>query len=393
MRSLGLLFAGIAAAGSLCAIGYYASCILAAREFLREGRRSVAGEASSLPPVSILKPLKGIDPELYESLRSHCLQDYPYRRYEIIFGVSAMDDPAVPLVEHLKREFPAAHMKLVLCSEPLGTNRKVGNLAQMLAQSRYSHVIVNDSDIRVSRQYLRNILSPFASAKVGMVTAPYVGVPGAGLWSRVEALGIATDFMPGVLAARRLEGGLRFGLGSTLAMSRAALDAIGGFLPLIDYLGDDYELGSRIARAGYSLVLSHEVVQTFLPAYTFRGFFQHQLRWSRAVRDSRKGGFFGLVFTFGIFWGLLAMLFAHAAVWSLLLLAATVILRLWMADVVSVRVLHEARPGRTLWLVPLRDLIAVAVWVGALFGNTIVWRGERFHLQHGRLRRFREEGV
>ncbi len=378
-----LVAAELAGLLALGAIGYYLLCLFAARDFRRG---SGAAQAGAAPPVSLLKPLKGLDPELYESFRSHCMQQYG--EYEILFGVSAVDDPAAPLVERLQREFPARSIELVVCPQASGTNRKVGNLAQMLPHARFSHVIVNDSDIRVSPTYLREVMAPFASAKVGMVTAPYRAVAATGWWSRLEALGIATDFFPGVLAARTLEGGIRFGLGSTLAMSRQALEAGGGFLPLIDYLGDDYELGARIARAGFDVVLAREVVETFLPDYAFADFFAHQLRWARTVRDSRPGGFVGLVFTFGVWWSLLALLLSRAAPWSVLLLVITWGLRLFSAYA-SAQVLGDDASIRRLWMVPLRDLCAVAVWIVALFGDTVVWRGERFRLRRGKLERLR----
>ncbi len=203
MHTARLLFTGIAAAASLGALAFYAACIAGARDFLRTASPAVPD--AQLPPVSILKPLKGIDPALYESFRSHCVQQYP--DFEILFGVSAADDPAVPLVERMQREFPALDIRLIVCAEAFGREPQGGNLAQMLPHARYAHVLVNDSDIRVSPQYLRNIMAAFSGGDVGMVTALYAGVPGAGLWSRLEALGIATDFVPGVLAARKLEGG------------------------------------------------------------------------------------------------------------------------------------------------------------------------------------------
>ena len=237
---------------------------------------------------------------MYESFRSHCLQDYP--EYEIIFGVSDPADPAIELVERLKQEFPQRAIRLVICSRNLGTNTKVSNLAQMLTQAKYENILVNDSDIRVEPDYLRRVIAPLADNEIGLVTCLYRGIASPTLGSRLESIGISTDFAAGVLTARQLEGGIRFGLGSTLAFRRRDLEAIGGFEAFVDYLADDYEIGKRIAQRGLKVKLSEVVVETFLPAYTLRQFLDHQLRWGRAVRDSRRGGYLGLVLTFGLPW-------------------------------------------------------------------------------------------
>ena len=262
---------------------------------------------------------------MYESFRSHCLQDYP--QYEIIFGVNEASDEAVAEVERLQREFPQHEIRLVVCAEPMGSNRKVSNLAQMMKQAKYSHIVINDSDIRVARDYLRRIVAPMADAKTGMVTALYRAEAGRSLASRMEAVTIATDFAGGVLCAVELEGGLHFGLGSTLAFPRAAAEAIGGLEALLDYLADDHELGRMISEAGYEVVLCDVVVETFLPEYSFGAMFEHQLRWARTVRDLRKWGYVGVLLTFGLPWAMAAALCAGGAGWSLALLAAVAVAR------------------------------------------------------------------
>ncbi len=377
----------VAVFGTVSSSIYYLLCLWSAAAFLRERKaadRSVR-PTQFLPPVSILKPLKGTDPEIYECFRSHCLQDYP--EYEIIFGVSDPNDPAVESVRQLQREFPQRKIALVICPKVLGANVKVSNLAQMLSDARYEQLIVNDSYIRVQPDYLRRIMAPLANNKVGMVTCLYRGEAAATLGSRLESLGISTDFCAGVLVARRLEGGIRFGLGSTLAFRRSDLERIGGFKSFVDYLADDYELGKRIAECGLSVELSHVVVTTHLPDYTLRGFLAHQLRWARGVRDSRPGGYLGLVFTFGLLWSCLAVISAHGAVWPWLLLASVFVLRFAVASVVGGNVLHDHRLLRNLWLIPLRDLIAVGVWIVSLGGRTVTWRGDRFQLKGGKLSR------
>jgi ceramide glucosyltransferase len=374
----------VAVLGTVSSSIYYLLCLWSAAAFLRE--RKAGGGArptESLPPISILKPLKGTDPEIYKCFRSHCLQDYP--KYEIVFGVSESDDPAIERVKELQREFPDRRIQLVVSPKILGANVKVSNLAQMLAEARYDCLIVNDSDIRVEPDYLRRVTAPLADPRVGMVTCLYRGVAGATLGSRLEALGISTDFCPSVLAARQIEGGIRFGLGSTLAFRRAELEKIGGFTSFVDYLADDYELGKRIAGLGLAVKLSDVVVETYLPSYSLGDFFAHQLRWARGVRDARAGGYLGLVFTFGILWALLGLATSRGALWACSVLAVTLLLRLGVALVVGRSLLGDRQIPKDLWLIPLRDLLAVVVWGVSLGGHTVTWRGDRFRLKDGKL--------
>ena len=372
--------------GCLSSSIYYLLCLWSAAAFLR-GRqedRSVR-PPQALPPVSILKPLKGTDPEIYESFRSHCLQDYA--EYEIIFGVSDPRDPAVASVQRLQREFPERAIQLVVSPDKLGSNVKVSNLAQMLPATRYQYLLVNDSDIHVERDYLRRVIAPLLNEdqRVGMVTCLYRGIAASTFGSQLESLGISTDFCASVLAACQLERGLRFGLGSTLAFRRADLEKIGGFRSIVDFLADDYELGRRIANLGLRVVLSDVVVETHLPAYDFRGFLAHQLRWARGVRDSRTGGYIGLVSTYGLMWALVVLIAGRAAPWAMALVWATALLRFAVALVVGKSVLQDRRLLRHLWLLPIRDLVAVAIWFASFAGHTVTWRGDRFELKNGRL--------
>ncbi len=340
---------------------------------------------------------------MYESFRSHCLQDYP--QYEIIFGVNTAGDEAVADVERLQREFPEHEIRLVVCTEARGSNRKVGNLAQMMKQAKYGHAVINDSDIRVPGDYLRRIMAameneprevgygptdgpPVADARrTGMVTALYRAEAGRSLASRMEAVTIATDFAGGVLCAMELEGGLHFGLGSTLAFPRVAAEAIGGLEALQDYLADDHELGRMIAEAGYEVVLSDVVVETFLPEYGFGAMFEHQLRWARTVRDLRKFGYLGVLLTFGLPWAMAAALCAGGAGWSLGLLGAVAVARFASGYLLCGPILNDRKTLGDLWLIPARDVVGVAIWFASFGGDTIVWRGERFHLKDGRLTR------
>jgi len=217
------------------------------------------------------------------------------------------------------------------------------------------------------------------------VTALYRGKAHGTLPSRLEALGIAAEFMPGVLLSKMIEGGLHYGLGSTLAMRREVLEKAGGLLSIVDHLADDYELGARIAQAGYRIEVCSEVVETSVPAYGWRGFIDHQLRWLRTVRCSRPAGYVGLIFTHGLGWALVNVLASGLSPVSLWLLGLSFFLRLSQAMTVGAAVLGDHEMLANLWLLPLRDLIAMGLWVAGFAGDTIVWRGERFSLKDGRL--------
>jgi len=372
------------AVGSLATLSaaYSLLCVIAALLFVRR-RSRLYRDPAGLPPVSILKPVKGTDPEIFESLRSHCLQDY--REYEILFGISDPADPAAEIVKRLQADFSKCAIQLIPCERELGSNGKVSTLAQLAAIARYDVVVVNDSDIRVDPTYLRTIISELQKSGVGLVTCLYRGIPARTLGSTLESLGISTDFVPGVLVAWLIEGGIHFGLGSTLAFRTQDLRAIGGFEALADYLADDYELGRRIARASGRVELSSAVVETFLPAYDLPSFLTHQLRWIRTIRASRPAGYAGLPLTFTLFWAVLTVILASGSscAWALLAVAAS--LRAAVALTAGSIVLRDQNVFRLFWLLPLRDLIAPFTWVSGLFGNKIVWRGKVFTLNRGKL--------
>jgi ceramide glucosyltransferase len=387
------LLEAVAALGTVGSLFFYLLSALGLASFLSDRRKKLKQPPlpeSQLPPVSILKPLKGVDPEIWESFCSHCEQEYPQFQIQMIFGVSDPGDPAIEVVRKLQAKYPKLAIELIVCDRVLGTNIKVSNLVQMAAAARHELLLVNDSDIRVPPDYLRRVIPPLVDASVGLVTCLYRGVASPSvasptLGSRLEALGISTDFVPGVLSARFMEKGLHFGLGSTLAFRRSDLEAIGGFEPLLDYLADDYELGRRIASTGKKVELSAATVTTFLPAYTLRQFFRHQLRWSRTIRDARHWGYAGLLFTFGLPWALITLLAAQGAAWAWGLFALTLALRLAVGLVAAEAVLHDRQVLRNIFLLPLRDLIAPLVWAAGFMGNRVHWRGDAFDLKDGRL--------
>ena len=384
-----LCLAVAALPGVLACAGILFCCtaLCAAAAFAR-AQRDAPGRHPHPPSVSILKPIKGLDPGLLEALRSHCTQRYS-APVELLCGLASLDDLAVPVIRRLAAEFP--HMRIEVVETPLrlGTNGKVSNLLQLVPHARHELLLIADADIAAGPDYLSRIVAPFADRRTGLVTAPYRGriqpPKSPTLGSRLEALGLATDFLPGVLTARMLDRGLRFALGSTLLISRPALEAIGGLAPLADVLADDHELGHRVAAAGFHVVLSPEPVSTAVPAYTFAGFWGHQLRWARTVRAVRPGSYAGLVCTHPVPWAVLFLVATGGSVFALALVFLAVLARLAVAIRIGYGVLHDANVLRDLVLLPVRDCVALLLWVWSYAGDTIEWRGEHFRIRAGRL--------
>lgn len=399
-HTVALAVESVTTALAIAGIVYFLLALVAARAY-QYSRRKAQAQAARLaaadwaPGISILKSLKGLDPGMMDAFRSHARQNYR-GPFELLFGVSSLADPAAAAVELLREEFPEIPIRLIECPLRLGSNGKVSTLVQLAEHAIHRILLINDSDITVSPNYLERVMAGFAPAEgqeakpVGMVTALYRGrahgsLLRGGLPSHLEALGIATDFMPSVLMSRMLEGGLHYGLGSTLAVRREALEAAGGLLPLVDQLADDHELGVAIVRAGYRVEICPEVVETSVPAYGWRGFFDHQLRWLRTVRDMRPRGYAGLILTHGLGCALLNVIASGLSPLSLWLLALAFFLRLSVAMTVGAEVLSDRMVLPHLWLLPARDLVAMGLWVAGFASHAIVWRGERFRLRAGRL--------
>jgi len=373
------LCAVLAVAGAV----YFALCTWAAGRFRREAK--AVGRVDFEPPVSVMKSLKGLDRHMYAAFRSHCRFDYA--EYELLFGANDPNDPALELVKRLQREFPQRSIRIISCRQILGPNGKVSTLAQMLPHAKYEHILINDSDIVAPPDYLRRVMPAFADEDVGMVTSLYRALAGRTLSSKMEALGLSSDFMGGVLVAREMEGGVRFALGATMATTKSVLREIGGLEALVDYLGDDYELGARTAAAGYEVALADVVVETALPDYAVGEFWAHQMRWARNLRDRRRAQYFGLIVTFGLAWGILAVLAAPREWWTWAALAIIALFRVVAAVVIGRGVLEDPCLLRNLWLLPVRDFVALAVWVASFAGDEIEWRGLKFRVRDGKLER------
>ena len=361
-------------------LAYYIAATLAAlRFFIRERAREIAPYA---PVVSLLKPVRGVDFGSYDNFASFCTQEYP--EYEILFGVADDADPAVPLIQRLITDFPQRRISLFVGAERIGASRKVNMLARLAGEARHEILVLTDGDIRVSPEYLREVVAPFADRRVGAVTSFYRGIAENNLGAELEAIGAASDFFAGVLMANWMEG-ITFGLGASIVTTKEWVARIGGFAAIADMHSDDYELGHRIASAGGKILLSREAVWTMYPAQTARGFWQHQVRWARTVRLCRPLSFAGLIFTHGLPWALLAALIAPAPWIAASYLLAYLVLRLTMAWTVGVWGVRDDVVRRKLWLVPLRDAIYFVVWLASFASNRIHWSGEEYTMEKGHL--------
>jgi ceramide glucosyltransferase len=322
-------------------------------------------------PISILKPLAGLDLELESNLRTFFEQDYP--AYEILFAVRDANDPAAAVVEKLKREYSQLPARLLVTGEPPYANAKVYSLELMLAAAANDLVVMSDSDTRVTPRLLSTVAAEFQDRGLGVATCPYRAVPGPSIWSRLEATGMNTDFIAGILVARMLEG-MRFAVGPTIAARRSVLQSIGGFSRFKDYLAEDFVMGKFAAEAGHGVILSSYVIEHHIGSANLRQSVAHRLRWARSTRRSRPWGYLGQLFTMPLPLALLVCA-ANPAWWPVLPVA--VVLRAFAAYVVSVRVL---RANINWLLLPIEDLTGFCFWLAGFFGNTIVWRGRRYRL-------------
>lgn len=335
-------------------------------------RTDSAGAAGEPAPVSVLKPLCGAEPHLYECLKSHCNQDYP--RFQLIFGVSDPSDPAIAVVRRLQREFPHVEMRLSIDAQQRGTNRKVSNLRNMLPLADHNHLVLADSDIHVPSDYLTKVTAPLHDRGVGIVTCAYAGQPEDNLWSRLAASFINEWFIPSARLAA-LFGSREFAFGATIALRRDALTSIGGFAAIADQLADDYRLGELTRERGLRTVLSDCVVQTRVSEPSFATMIQHELRWLRTIRAVRPLGYAFAFVSFSVpvtSFGAVLTAFSTA---SLIMLAIAVVCR----ALVHLQVHSSPRP----WPIPLillSDFLILGLWCWALFMQHIRWRDVRYRI-------------
>jgi ceramide glucosyltransferase len=326
---------------------------------------------NSIEPISVLKPLAGLDPDLESHLRTFFEQDYT--AFEILFAVRSGDDPAAQVVSKLQKQHPNIPSRLIVTGEPPYPNAKVYSLERMLAAAANDLVVMSDSDIQVTADLLRTVAAEFQDQHVGLATCPYRALPGPSFWSRLETTGMNADFWASALVARMVEG-VRFAVGPTIVARRSVLESIGGFDCLKDYLAEDFVMGKFAAEAGHGVILSSYVIDHHIDSVTLGQSVAHRLRWVRSTRRSRPMGYLGQLFTMPLPLALV-LFFVKPGWWPVPVIA--IVIRSLAAYTVSARVLK----ARLNWLLlPVEDLAGFCFWLAGFFGNTISWRGRRYRL-------------
>jgi ceramide glucosyltransferase len=372
----------VASTLALASFGYYIVALFASWRFFERGVPVGAVSDGSSPPLSLLKPIYGLDRETYENYASFCKQDYS--DYEILFCVSDESDPAIDVIQKLIRDFPRQPIRLLVGSEPLGASDKVNKLCRMAREAKHDLLVVTDSDVRVEPGFLRAVAAPINDGSIGGVTCLYRGLTDGSVASNLEATGNSTDFASGVLVAW-LFAPVNFMLGAVMATTKEHLAEIGGFESLADYFCDDYELGNRIAAKGHKVELISFPVSIVYPHQTLGEAFRHQLRWNLSIRFSRPAGHLGLLFTQSLPFSLLAAAFASSAKYAAIWICTYLVLRYAVAFAVGMDGMRDDLVRREFWLLPLRDAFAFAVWVASFFPQTILWRGKQFKVREKKL--------
>jgi ceramide glucosyltransferase len=334
-------------------------------------------------PISVLKPLHGLDEGLEQNLRSFFAQDYA--AFELLFAAREANDPGLALARRLSQDYPAIPVRIFVTGEPPYPNAKAWSLQTMMREAAHDLLVMSDSDIRVGSGMLSTIAAEFQDGRIAVATCPYRATPGRSIWSTLEAIGMNTEFWGGAFVARMVEGGVRFAVGPTICARRSVLESLGGWPRLAQYLAEDFVLGQFADQAGHKVILSSFIIEHRIGSQGLRANFAHRLRWNRSTRRSRPAGYAGQVFTNPI--PIVLLLIAAAPQWWLLILP-TAFLRAWAAFSVAGLVLRDPLCRRYWWAIPLQDILSFIFWLAGFFGNTIVWRGRRYRLlRDGRFER------
>ena len=360
-----------------------AGAVRYSRMAVQERAKALAVPIGSLPPVTILKPIHGMEEQLENNLESFFQQDYP--DYEVIFGARDVDNPALAVAERVRARFPQVKSQVVLSGLPTWPNAKVFSLQKMIAATDRSYFVISDSDVRVAPDFLRNTIPPLLHPKVGLVTCMYRGIPSSDFWSTLEALGLSVEMSSGVMVADMLEG-MRFALGPAMTVRRDAIDAIGGIAATADYYSDDFELGNRIWSKGFKVVLSHYIVKNVLTPRSAVRTLGDQLRWMKSTRYSRPAGHLGTGLTFAMPFGILGFAAAGAlGHWSLAwaFLGVAFLNRMIQSIAIGWGIARDPRSLALCWLYPLRDLAGFFVWIGSYTSRRFYWRGETYAFGKG----------
>jgi ceramide glucosyltransferase len=352
------------------------------RFFRRPVTPSRAKLGSFTPPVSNLKPIRGLDPEAYENFASLCRQDYP--DYELLFCAGKKDDPIVPVLEKLARDFPQRQIRILFDTDSHAANDKVGKLVRLVSEARHEILVINDSDVRVRPDYLRALVAPFADPKVGAVTCFYVPVEVKTLAENLQTMGMVSDFYAGVLVARQLDG-MKFALGPTIATTRTRLAGFGGYRAIENQAADDVLVGRLIAEQGYEVVLLPYTIQTVPDFQSMPDLLQKRLRWFVVMRHTRPWGHLGLLLTQGLPWSLAAIAVHPTLGAALGYFGAYLGLRVAMTWLIGVRGLHERALWQKMWLIPVWDATAFFIWLASFVKSSFRWRGAEYAIRDGQL--------
>ena len=382
------ILVGLAAFGLLTSSVFAGMVLWAVPGYLRERRAALAQVAARpgfTPPLTLLKPVHGAEPGLEAHLATFFQQDYP--EYEILFCARSIDDAGLDAARRVALKFPHIPTKFLATGGiPDYINAKVASMELMEANASHEILVISDSDVRVTPDYLRSVALPFADHDVGAMCCPYRGVAAeGGLWARLEAVGMSVEMTAGVLAARITEG-MRFVLGPTMAFRRDAIRGMGGFRVTAEYCADDFVLGNETYKLGKSVVLSHHAIDHIVLNSRFADSMKHQVRWMKSTRFSRPAGHFGTALSFSMpfgFLGLAAMLWLGHPWWGVAMFGWAVATRLALSFAVGGQVVNDRDWVALLILYPLRDLMGFGFWAASYWGRRILWRGRIFELLPG----------
>ncbi|MBI3547425.1 MAG: bacteriohopanetetrol glucosamine biosynthesis glycosyltransferase HpnI [Elusimicrobia bacterium] len=363
-----------------CTIAFSAASVAAARRQWRARTATPDVPEDRLPPVTILKPLKGADSGMYASLSSFLALDYP--RFQVLFALQSPDDPSLTVLKQLRKDFPAADFEIVISKNRIGYNPKVNNLSNAYPFAKHELLLISDSDIQVGRDFLRKAVAPFQDPAIGMTTCYYRSAPASSLGGLLEAASINTQFLPQALVAGQLLG-VRFAMGAAMLVRRRVFDALGGFQALSDHLADDFVLGAAVRAGGHRLEFSTPLVDSHPGSPTLKEHLVHSARWARTIRVCQPAGYAGLVVIQGF-----ALLSLHLCLFGADRLTAAFWAAVALARVASAAWSHVAyldNPSilRQLHVVLLSDLTQFVIWITGFKSKTVLWRGEYYHIQVG----------
>ncbi len=361
---------------------YYLISIYSSWNFFRSTAKSAPGASRFTPPISNIKPIRGLDPDAYENFATLCRQDYP--EYELLFCVSPEDESVLPILEKLARDFPERKIRIFSGSGRHAANDKVAKLARLVSEASYDFIVVNDSDVRVRPDYFRQLVAPLADPSVGAATCLYVSAGDKTFADRLQSMGMLSDFFPGILVARQLDG-VKFALGTTIATTRRHLAQFGGYESLENRPADDLLVGRLIAEQGYRVELLPYTVETVPDYSSLRELLHKRLRWTTVMRYMRPLGHLGLIFTLGLPWIAVAIAVHPTLDVTAVYLGAYLLLRGAMFWVVAVAGLKRREFWINLPLIVVWDAFAVFIWVASFCRTSIRWRNSDYYIRNGTL--------